>query len=355
MRGMETLEQAVGRALERTMNGHTPGCALLLARGGEVLLRTARGMADLEHGVAAAAENRFVIASNTKQFACFAILMLRDRGLLTLDEPVARFFPDFPPYRERVTVRMLMSHTSGIREYFENATEADEALLRRADAGDILNLLRGYGDELDFAPDTRWSYCNSGFVMLGEIVRQLTGKSFGRFLESEVFVPLGMRDSRAPENVATQVDALVPGYSDEQNPGVFLCEPRDMMQVGYADGNVVSTVDDLLKWHRFLFGSDGAPPVRPGTLREMFTPHRLADGTDTHYGLGFCLDTTDAERPRYCAARREIFHTGHVPGFVSRISYFPDDEVSAILLTNWSGVPRDAVFFAVLDELFRRI
>ena len=349
---MDGLKAAVDRTVGRFVPEGAPGCALLLAKDGRVLLREGYGMADLERGAPVRADDNFVIASNTKQFACLAVLMLRDRGLLSLDEPIGRFFPDFPAYRDAVTVRMLMTHTSGIREYFENASEAEKPLLRAADTAAILRMIRGFG-AADFAPDTRWAYCNSGFVMLGDIVRQLTGKPFGKFLETEVFAPLGMTRSRAPDTTDERDGRQAAGY-EEPSPGVFERQPYDMLLVGYADGDVSSNVDDLLRWHRFLYESDGAPLVRRGTLRELFEPHRLRDGTDTRYGLGLYLGTIDEGRRTY-SDRTEIFHTGCVPGFVSRISRFPDDGVSAILLTNRGSIDRDGLFFAVLDELFRRV
>ncbi|MBE6908619.1 MAG: beta-lactamase family protein [Ruminococcaceae bacterium] len=348
---MNDLEQRVDRAVGRFVTDRTPGCALLLAKGGQVLYRKGCGMADPERGVPAGADDNFIIASNTKQFACLATLMLRDRGLLSLDEPIERFFPDFPDYRKTITVRMLMTHTSGIREYFENADAAEKDRLRTAETADVLDLIRGFGGALGFAPNTAWSYCNSGFVMLGDIVRQLTGKPFGRFVETEIFTPLGMGASRAPDDMSARDPRQVPGFVETQ-PGVFERQPYDMLLVGYADGNISSNVDDLLRWHHFLFETDGAPLVKPGTLREMFAPHRLADGRDIHYALGWFLGPMEAQQRGY-PGHREIWHTGSVPGFISRVSRFPDDGVSAILLTNWDGIARDELYFAVLDELFR--
>ena len=245
---METLEQAIDRAAARSIGSNTPGCAILLARDNEVLFRKGYGMANLEKGIPVRPEDNFVIASNTKQFTCMAILMLRDRGLLDLDEPIERFFPDFPDYRKRITVRMLMSHTSGIREYFEEGFRENEEALRTADTAALLEIAKGFGPELDFEPDTRWSYCNTAYVMLGDIVRQLTGKMFGRFLESEIFAPLGMTGTAAPDYMDQTDPRQTAGYV-ETAPGVFVPQPYDMLLVGYADGTISSQVDDLLKWH----------------------------------------------------------------------------------------------------------
>ncbi|MBE7005230.1 MAG: beta-lactamase family protein [Ruminococcaceae bacterium] len=348
---MDALEHRIDRAVGRFVTDRTPGCALLLAKDGKAVHRKGYGMADPTRGIPMRADDNFIIASNTKQFTCLSILMLRDRGLLSLDEPIERFFPDFPDYRRTVTVRMLMTHTSGIREYFECASDADREFLRSADTTAVLGMIRSFGDTLGFAPGTAWSYCNSGFVMLGDIVRQLSGKTFGQFVETEIFAPLGMTASRAPDDALVRDPRQVPGFVETRS-SVYERQPYDMLLVGYADGNISSNVDDLLRWHRFLFETDGAPLVRPGTLRDMFTPQLLADGRDTHYALGWFLGPAEAEQRSY-PGHREIWHTGSVPGFISRISRFPDDRVSAFLLTNWEGVARDELYFAVLDEFFR--
>ena len=352
---MQSLKTALDELLNNTAHAGSPACALLFAKDGEVLYRAAAGMADLEQGRAAQADDSFIIASNTKQFACMAILMLRDRGLLSLDEPVARFFPDFPPYRENVTVRMLMCHTSGIREYFEGGLNDDR--LRTAHTEDVLELIRGFGPETDFVPGTHWSYCNSGYVMLGDIVRQLSGKPFGAFVEQEIFAPLGMCSSHAPDTVGPLDPKQAAAYVDaEAVPEVnappatrFVRQPYDMIQVGYADGNIASTLDDLLRWHHFLYETDGTALLGPGSLREMFVPY-----PGTNYALGLFLGPQENSVP-YSAQKREIWHTGSVPGFISRMSRFPDEGVSAILLTNWGGIERDRLFFSALDELFRRL
>ncbi len=352
---METLEQAVDRVVGKVMGDHTPGCTILLAKGGQVLLRKGYGMADLEKGIPIRPEDNFIIASNTKQFTCLAILMLRDRGLLDLDESIERFFPDFPDYRKEVTVRMLMAHTSGIREYFEEGFRFNEEKLKTADTAQLLEIAKGFGPNLNFEPDTKWDYCNTAYVMLGDIVRQLTGKPFGQFLESEIFAPLGMSHTVAPDYMDQPDPRQVVGYSDEKEKGVFVPQPYDMLLVGYADGNISSNVDDLLKWHQFLYESGSEAIVKRSTLQELFDSHKLKDGTPTNYGLGFFLDQVEGKSQSY-PGHKEIWHTGGTMGFISRISRFTEDGVTAIMLTNWNGVPRDEqLFFPIMDELFARL
>ncbi len=223
---METLEQAADRIAGKAAGPDTPGFALLLAKDGEVLLRKGYGMADLERGRPVTPEDNFVIASNTKQFTCMAVLMLRDRGLLDLDEPIERFFPDFPDYRKAVTVRMLMAHTSGIREYFEEGFRENEEALRTADTARLLEIARGFGPQLDFEPDTRWSYCNTAYVMLGDIVHRASpGFPSVSSWSAEDLRPSGDDPHRGPGLHGSDRPPAGYGLCGTQRPARRLCAP----------------------------------------------------------------------------------------------------------------------------------
>ena len=185
-------------AAKHGTTSETPGFAVAVSRDGELLYKGAFGCADLETGRQIDPDDNFVIASNTKQMCCTCMLILAERGLIDLDEPVRRFFPDFPDYVERITIRQMMAHTAGVVDYFgegPDATFAPEVLAMR-DAGveEVLEYIKTLGD-LEFEPGTSWAYSNSTYVMLGEIVRQVTGMGFGHFLEKEVLRPLGMERS----------------------------------------------------------------------------------------------------------------------------------------------------------------
>lgn len=340
-------------AAGRYVSGSTPGCSILVARDGDILLRRAWGLADLESGTAIQPGDNFIIASNTKQFTCLAILMLRDAGLLDIDDTVERFFPDFPEFIRDVTVRMLMCHTSGIKDYFGEGFSQHEKLLRKADTEELLALERDAAAEPDFAPGTRFSYSNTAYVMLGDIVRQLSGMSFGRFIEERIFAPLGMNRSFAPDYMDQRDPYQVTGYAKEDGDSAFIRVPYDMLEVGYADGNISSNVDDMLKWQRWLFESDDESLICRESIRELYTPQRLNNGTEIPYGLGLMTGEIDGEHRKYSDSR-EIWHTGGSMGFISRISYFPDEKLSAIMLTNWCGIDRDGLFRAVLDAVLNK-
>lgn len=353
---MGDIEKKADDLAARYFGSATPACSLLAAKDGNVVFRKAYGMADLENGIPATPDHNFIIASNTKQFTCLAVLMLRDRGLLALDETIERFFPDFPDYRKKVTVRMLMEHTSGIPDYFDERFESRLKEAAEADTAEMLRIAKTLGGT-DFEPGTQFSYSNTGYVMLGDIVRQLSGKSFGGFLETEVLAPLGMDRSFAPDYMDQRDPHQTEGYQNGDVSGTFKRVPYDMLEVGYADGNISSNTDDMLKWHAFLYGDDpgyGAEVIEKSHLKELYTPGRLADGTALDYGLGIMTGELDADH-RCVKGRRELWHTGGSMGFISRVSYFPDDKVSLIMLTNWLEVPRDEFFFGFADAVFSSI
>lgn len=347
------LKESVGRIAAGAVSGQTPGFALMMAKDGEVLLSEGYGMADLEHGIPIRPDDNFIIASNTKQFTCVAILMLMSRGLLELDEPIERFFPDFPDYRKYVTIRQMMCHTTGIREYFEEGFRENEEALRTADTAALLDIVRGFGP-LEFEPDTKFSYCNSAYVMLGDIVRQLTGKPFGRFLEEEIFAPLGMERTFAPDYMDVRDSYQVQGY-EKQADGTFRRMPYDMLMVGYADGNISSNTADLLKWHHYLYESDSDLLLPRAVLNTAFEPHRLKDGSLSPYGFGFFLGECAGTHSKTYPGHREIWHTGGTMGFISRCSRFVDERVSVTMLTNYEGIQRDELFFPMLDVLFEEL
>ena len=350
----ESLQIRADRAAERYISGCEPGCSVLAARGGEVILKSAYGMADIENGIPVKPEDNFIIASNTKQFACLAVLMLRDRGLLALDETIERFFPGFPDYRKKVTVRMLMNHTSGIAEYFEDEYWRLNDRFALADTAEMIRIAATLDDKTKFEPGTEFSYCNTAYVMIGDIVRQLSGKSFGNFLETEIFAPLGMDRSFAPDYMDQKDPYQVEGYQYDEALKTFVKVPYDMLEVGYADGNISSNTEDLLKWHDFLYRGGNAGLVSRETLKELYTPGHLNDGTEINYGFGIMTGDLDGDH-KSVTGHRELWHTGGTMGFISRVSYFPDDDVSIIMLTNRNGIDRDGLFGGFAEAVFTSI
>lgn len=342
MSSRESLEKRLDRVISPIMHEGTPGMALLIARGNEVVHRKAYGMADLEKETAIRCDDNFVIASNTKQFTCMAIMMLKEQGLLTYDEPIARFFPDFPEYRKYVTIRQLMNHQSGISEYFEEEKWKRWKGAERANTDKMLGIIKTFG-HLDFDPGTQYAYSNSAYVMLGNIVEQLSGMSFGSFLEKKILQPVGMTRSLVPDYMDHRSQTLIEGYTLQED-GSFAKQDYDMILVGYADGNMQSNVDDLWKWHQFVYKTDSELLMKRETMKDAFCENFLKDGTATGYGFGLFLGSYEGHR--------EVWHTGGTKGFISRCSRYIDDDLSIIMLTNYEGLPKNQLYEEIAAEVF---
>ncbi len=333
------LEERLDTVISPIMNDNTPGMALLVSEGDDVIIRKAYGIADFKTGRKITPEDNFVIASNTKQFTCMAILMLEQEGLLKLDEPIESFFPDFPDYVKYVTVRQLMIHQSGIKEYFEENRWTPTI---KANTKEMLEIIKGFGG-LDFEPGTKFSYCNSSYVMLGNIVEQLSGMSFGQFVKTKILDPVGMKKSFAPDYMNDRPDSLIEGYILQED-GSFKEATYDMLLVGYADGNIQSNVDDLLRWHKHLYEEDKSVFLDRKVMETCFENNLLNDGSPSGYGLGFFIDNYKGHRA--------IWHTGGTMGFISRCSRYIDDKLSVIMLTNYEGLPKNQLFEKIMTEIF---
>lgn len=335
------LEKRLDRLIAPVMNNETPGMALLIAEDDHIILRKAYGLANMESGRKISPQDNFVIASNTKQFTCMAILMLQEQGLLELDEPICRFFPDFPEYKNKVTIRHLMCHQSGIKEYFEDNRWAKWDAAATAATEDMIKIIKNFG-ELDFEPETQFSYCNSSYVMLGSIVEQLSGMAFGKFLEKNILGPVGMTRSFAPDYMDEKPASLIEGYILQED-GSFAKAVYDMALVGYADGNIQSNVDDIWTWHKYLYQSQDELFLPRSVMAEAFLENHLKDGSPTGYGLGFFLGMYKGHK--------EIWHTGGTMGFISRCSRYVDDHLSVIMLTNYEGLPKNELYETIIAEI----
>lgn len=341
---MEINEKEIEKIAADYFSSRTPGMALLIGEGGRIVYKNGFGMADVEKGIPIDPDTAFIIASITKQFTAMAVMMLKERGLLSYDDIIARFFPDFPDYKDRVTIRHLMTHTSGIKEYFDDdfiklAHEMGDSLTQE----DIFERIKNFGG-LEFEPNTRFSYCNSSYVMLGAIVEKVSQKSFAEFLKENIFDPLGMNRTVVGTSSKQKILKMASGYTLDGKGG-YKKTPLDMAAIGWADGNIISTVEDLFKWHNALYTEK---LVKKETLREAFTSHMLKDGTPTNYGFGWFLGSR--------RGIREIWHTGGTVGYVSRFSRFVDENVAVIMLTNLydlAGPKRDELFDRIVEVVLK--
>ena len=285
---------------------------VLLARDWRPVFVRSYGMANYELGVPNASDTVFRLASVTKQFTALAIMQLQEQGKLAVDDPVCRYLADCPPAWAPITIRQLLNHTSGIAN-FSSLPQWDEVLSRRDYTPvELVSLFRDL--PLRFAPGTKFEYSNSGYHLLGLVIERASGMGWGAYMQRRILGPLGMTHSG---DIDTR--ALVPhrasGYYSLGT--TFINAPIISRTVGYAAGGLYSTVGDLLLWERALVPGR---LIGGASLDAMFTPARNG------YGFGWRI----GER----FGRREMDHSGSDNGFSTYIVRFPDERLTAIVLSN---------------------
>jgi CubicO group peptidase (beta-lactamase class C family) len=338
--GSSRLGRRVDAIIADHLSPSGPGLSLLIGRGRRVLLQKGYGLSDVQQGIPVEPSTRFLIASVSKQFTAMAIMLLEHRKLLSYDEPIGRFFPELPAYRDQVTVRQLLTHTSGVKEYLNK--EFFEAVEGGAefDLSMVLQRIAGLG-ELEFPPGSRWRYCNSGYVMLGAIVERVSGQSFASFLREHVFLPLGMTSTEVGES-GEHLVGQAKGYTYRSKTDFEEASYTFSANVGWADGNIISTTRDLFRWGQALYTAQLLPL---GKLAASFVPCHPLDPAFSRYGFGHFI----SER----RGVREVHHSGGIGGYVSRFSRFTDEQLTVILLSNAAGVDLASITGSLAELLLQ--
>ena len=299
---------------------HIPGVSVAVVRDGSVVLEKGYGLANLELGVPATENTVYQLASVTKTFTATAVMMLVQEGKLALDDKITERLPDLPAAWGKVTIRHLLSHTSGIKSYtsvrdFHKTSRKDYA------QREILDLVAK--EPLEFTPGEKWNYSNTGYFLLGMLIEKVGGKPYGEFMAERVFKPLNMAHTRAND-----LRAIIPnraqGYEwngKELRNGEYVSPSQP-----FAAGMLVSNVSDLVKWDAALTKHT---LLDEPSLQRMWTPTRLSKGEETGYGFGW--QTTKVN------GHRLVSHGGGIPGFSTELSRFPDDKLTVIVLTNSDG------------------
>jgi len=294
------------------------GLSVAVARGDEVVYSRALGLANLEFPVPVDEETVFRIASVTKQFTAAAILRLSERGKLALDDPLTSFLPDFPTHGQDITLRHLLTHTSGIPNVTDLGKKWSDLAARELSHEEMLALWKDL--PLDFAPGERWKYSNSGYYLLGMVIEALSGRSYDEFLRAEFFEPLGMSRTRLDSN-AELIPDRAQGYAFAN--GVFQNDRLIGMSQPFSSGALLSTAGDLVRWQTALASGRA---LKPQSYEEMKLPFVLADGSETTYGMGLFLSPV--------VGHPCVWHGGDIFGFNSALAYFPEGKLSIAALSN---------------------
>ncbi len=326
------IDQLVQRILVET---GVPSASIAVERDKYVYAK-AYGDARLNPKTRATSEMRYKIASNSKQIAATAILLLAQDGKLSLDDTVARFLPALT-HASEVTLRQLLSHTSGYQDYYPLDYVAP-FMLRDTTAAQILD--QWAKKPLDFDPGTKWQYSNTNYVIIGQIVEKVTGKPLIEFLRAKIFAPLGMQSVidvtnehwSASDPVGYAQYALAPAHESTIEGNGWM----------YAAGELAMTARDLSLWDRSLMEGK---ILKSESLKALTTEVLLKGGSGTRYALGLEISTT-------ARGNRRWSHSGGAAGFFSRNSIFPDDKVSITVLTNGEGRASGAIAQGIENLLF---
>lgn len=302
-------------ALMQDYAGRVPGAAVLVLRDGEPVARRGYGLADLESGTAVGPGTRFRLASVSKQFTAAAILLLAQDGRLALEDPVAKWLPSLPPAARGVTLRHLLTHTSGLVDY-EDLMAADTTV--QVHDADVLRLLEG-ADRLYFAPGSDYRYSNSGYALLALVVGRASGRDFASFLRERIFAPLGMRGAVAFEDGVSQVAERAYGYSFEG--GRWLRTDQSSTSAVLGDGGIYASIDELAKWDAALYDDRLLSDASRSAAFSVQTPVR--DEADVEgYGYGWRIHG-DA-----------LWHSGETIGFRNVIVRWPKERLAVVVLSN---------------------
>lgn len=318
--GTTPLERRVDSVFTAFSRSNTPGCAVGVDRGGSPLLRRAYGMANLESGTPFTTSTISESGSTAKQFVAAGLVMLALDGVLSLSDDVSKWVPEVKGVGKRITVRQLLSHTSGLPDRYTlhdvQGRPAGEVDHPNAEVLDIVSRMR----DLNFDPGEDYLYSNTGYVVAVAVLERASGKSLQAFTDERIFRPLGMTSTRWREDHRVVVPGRAAAYSGNLANGFRNDHPFTRV---FGSGGLLLTIDDFLKWSHAFQTGDGRWRAIGDSLSAVI---RLNDGTAITYGLGV---TTDEWR-----GVRRVSHTGSTGGYRAALYRFPQQAVSVALLCN---------------------
>jgi len=303
---------------------HVPGLSLAVIKDGKIIKVEGYGSANVELNIPAGPETVYKIGSVSKQFIAAGIMLLIQEGRITLDDKIGKFLEGTPDTWKEITVRHLLTHTSGI---VREAPGFDP--LKVQNDADVIKT--AYPLPLRFAPGEKWEYCNVGYFTLAEIIRKVTGKPWGEYLNERLFMPLEMNATRT-----TTMTEIVPkrangyGWRDGklQNAAIYLALR--------PSGAFLSSVLDLAKWDAALY-TDRI--LKQSVRDQMWASVKLNNGTSHPYGFGWELDTV--------GGHKLVHHGGTLPGFRAELARFVDDKLTVVVLTNGNNAEPDSIALGV--------
>jgi CubicO group peptidase (beta-lactamase class C family) len=297
----------------------SPGCAVGVVSDGKLIHGKGYGLANLDYSLPIDTRSVFYLASVSKQFTAFSIALAAQEGKLSLDDDVRKYIPELPDYGTPVTIRHLVHHTSGVRDYLTliplSGRHSDDNWTDAALSG-----LISRQKALNFTPGSEYLYSNTGYVLLAEVVKRATGQPLSAYANAKIFQPLGMKDTHFHDDASVIVPRRVIGYTSTPN-GWRMNHWFSFDKVG--DGGLYSTIEDLAKWDaNFYSGQVGGAAVKSQILQRGL----LTRGDTTTYAFGLIFNSY--------RGLPVIEHGGSLTGFRTGLIRFPDQRLSAIVLCN---------------------
>jgi CubicO group peptidase (beta-lactamase class C family) len=319
----DDLSAQVDRAVEAERKAQQiPGVGIAICHDGKIVKASGYGLANVELDVPVTPETIFQTGSVGKQFTSMAVMMLVEEGKIALDEKIVKYLPESPAAWKEVTVRQLLTHTSGIADY-----GGEEDTMGKG----VINFRKDYTEEqliqafakmpMDFTPGDKWKYSNTGYVLLGIIIHRVTGEFYGHFLQERIFKPLGLTSTR----IISEAD-IIPHRSGGYRLVKGVLKNQEWVSPTLnttADGALYTNVLDLTKWDAAL---DKRLLIKPSSYEAMWSPVKLNNGKTYPYGFGWSL----AEE----GGKRVVSHDGAWQGFTMTISRHLDDHWTVIVMTN---------------------
>jgi len=303
--------------LFQAYTGAVPGASIAIIRDGNILIKKSYGLAEVSTKTPVKASTNFRLASLTKAFTAICVMKLVEGREIRFEDRLSDLIPSLPKYTEEISVRQMLDHTSGLGDY-EN--DVPEGFPGQVHEDYVVEKVRSM-DSTYFPPGSRFLYSDTAYVLLAVIVERVSGVQFPRFVEREIFEPLGMGGSTLYGGEDSKIKHRAFGYTKLGDCYAF--NDQSKTSATYGDGCIYSSVEDLLKWDQAL---NTEKLVGEEMLEAAFTPGRLSNSSPTEYGFGWFITNKDG--------RKILHHVGATAGFQHKFIRVPEEKLALIILTN---------------------
>src|SRR4029078_5562521 len=328
------------RAFEKFTRAYVapaPGCAAAVSLNGDTVFEKAFGLADMEFNVPNTPQTIFESGSVAKQFTAASLVLLQQDGKLSIDDPVRKYIPELPDYGSPLTIRHLLNHTSGIRDWGTVMSLTGAGRGERVVSQDLALDVITHQRALDFTPGSEYSYSNSGYNLAAIIVERVSKQKFPAFVEERLFKPLGMKNSSWRDDYQRVVPGRAQAYARQGSGPWRLNMP--FMNV-YGNGGMLTTVGDWMKWNAML----DSQSLGASLVNALETRGVLHDGRKIAYALGLVVDTYKG--------LKDVSHGGATAGYQTFLARYPDHKVSVGVMCNGTSPSAGGMAAGITDEIF---